>query len=88
MFDYFISLGFTCPVASSMSKYGLRSFSGVFDWLITPDFGWVLHYIETDFKDFLLQENLERYDEYPLHFRYKQSGFRFLHETVVFESRY
>lgn len=88
MFDYFISLGFTCPVASSMSKYGLRSFSGVFDWLITPDFGWVLHYIETDFKDFLLQENLERYDEYPLHFRDKQSGFRFLHETVGFESRY
>ncbi len=59
MFNYFISLGPTCATASSMSKYGLRSFSGLFDWLITFDFSWVLRCIETDFKDFLQQENLE-----------------------------
>lgn len=88
MFDYFISLGSHCPIAASMGKYGLRSFSAPFDWLITLDFKWVLHYIETDFTDFLLQRNLERYDEYPNHFRDKQSGFRFLHEVENFESAY
>lgn len=88
MFDYFISLGPACPLASSMSKYGLRSFSGPFDWLYTPSFKWVLHYLETDFKDFLLQENLERYDNYFNHFRDKLSGVRFKHETEDFEDNF
>lgn len=59
MFDCFVSLGPACPIASSMSKYGLRSFSGPFDWLITSDFSWVLYHIDTSFKEFLLYENLE-----------------------------
>lgn len=88
MFDYFISLGSACPLASSMSKYGLRSFSSPFDWLATPNLEWVIHYIETDFKDFLLQKNLERYDENPRHFRDKESGFRFVHEDEDFENNY
>lgn len=70
-----------------MSKYGLRSFSGVFDWLVS-DFVWVLHYIETDFSDFLLQENLERYDAHSLHFRDKQSGFLFIHDKEDFIKEY
>lgn len=36
-FSNFVSLGYICPVAASMSKYGLRSWSGPFDWLITKD---------------------------------------------------
>lgn len=84
MFDYFISLGSLCPIAASMGRYGLRSFSGPFDWLITEDFSWVLHYLETDFADFLLQENLERYDEYPRHFLDIQSDVRFTHEAENF----
>lgn len=88
MFDYYISLGSECPIASSMSKFGLRAFSGPFDWLITLDFSWVLHYMETDFQDFLLQENLERYGSDPNHFRDKISGIRFIHEVENFESEY
>jgi len=88
MFDFFISLGSLCPIASSMDKYGLRSFSGPFDWLVTPNFQWVLHYMNTDFNDFLLQENLERYYENPNHFRDKQSDFWFMHETENFEHDY
>lgn len=88
MFDYFISLGSACPVASSMSKYGLRSCSSPFDWLITSDFSWVLYHIDTDFKDFLLQENLESYDEYPKHFWDKQSGIKFLHDEESFRYEY
>lgn len=88
MFEYFVSLGNACQVASSMSKYGLRSFSGPFDWLVTNDFAWVLHYMETDFRDFLLSENLERYDENPNHFCDKQSKVLFIHERDNFEKEY
>ncbi len=88
MFEYFISLGPSCFIASSMGKYGLRSFSAPFDWLITSDFNWVLHYIETDFKDFLLKENLETYNENFYNFREKNSGFIFLHEPENFELNY
>ena len=52
MYNSFISLGWFCGVASSMSKYGLRSFSSPFDWYFS-DFKSVLHFIETDFIDFL-----------------------------------
>lgn len=88
VFDYFISLGSACPVAFSMSKYGLRSYSSPFDWLITPDFSWVLYHIETGFKNFLLQENLEMYDENPNHFRDKQSDIRFIHDNESFINEY
>lgn len=88
MFDYYISLGPRCPIASSMSKYGLRSFSGLFDWLITPKFEWVLHYIETDFQDFLKMEDLERYDDYENHFRDKKTGFKFIHDVENFKNEY
>lgn len=88
MFEYFISLGPACPIAASMSKYGLRSFSGPFDWLYTPELSWVLHYIETDFKDFLLQKNLEGLDDNSNHFQDKQSGIRFIHDKEDFKSEY
>ncbi len=88
MFDHFISLGLSCPMAGSMSKYGLRSCSGPFDWLVTVDLGWVLYHIDTDFKEFLLQENLESYNDNPLHFRDKLSGFVFLHEKLSFRDEY
>lgn len=89
MFDYFISLGSACPVAASMQKYGLRSFSGPYDWLITPDFKGVLHYLETDFGDFLLQENLEKYRHQNQEgFLDKKTGIKFIHETYNFEREY
>lgn len=88
MFDYYVSLGASCPIAASMSKYGLRSFSAPFDWLITPSLKWVLYYLETDFNDFLLQENLERYDEHSKHFCDKKSGIKFIHDNENFETEY
>lgn len=88
MFDYFISLGERCPIAASMEKYGLRSFSAPFDWLVTRNFNWVLQYLETDFSGFLLRENLEQYGEYPNYFREKQSDIWFLHENDSFEHHY
>ncbi len=83
-FDNFVSLGSKCPVASSMSKYGLRSWSGVFDWLITQDFRWVLYNIENDFESFLSKENLEMYQDNPKKFRDVKTGFVFIHEELLF----
>lgn len=88
LFDYFISLGSSCPIASSMAKYGLRSFSGPFDWLITEDFNWVLHTIETNFFDFLQQNNLEPYLDQEKFFKDKMSGFIFLHENENYKSEF
>ncbi len=89
MFRNFISLGQACPTASSMSKYGLRSWSGPFDWLITDKLQWVLHFIENDFEDFLTRDHLERIPDYPKAFRDKMSGFVFHHDyEYPFESRY
>lgn len=91
MFDYFVSLGPTCPIASSMSKYGLRTFSGPFDWLVTEDFSWVLRFIESNFDGFLHRKNLERYSEKQeqkqkqKQFVDKSCGFIFLHEAEDFE---
>ena len=65
-FVSFVSLGWYCGVAASMEKYGLRSFSSPFDWSFS-DFKGVLHFLETDFEDFLQRENL---------FPAKDRGFR------------
>lgn len=88
MFDYFVSLGYSCPTASSMSKYGLRSFSGLFDWLISADFSWVLHFIETDFTDFLQKDRLELFDNHLKKFRDTASGFVFLHDAMDYRTEF
>lgn len=77
-FAQFISLGPACHVASSMGAYGLRSWSGPFDWLVTRDLDKVLQYIENDFEGFLTLSNLEPISENA--FMDKSCGFEFLHD--------
>ncbi len=81
MFDDFISLGDACAVAASMSKYGLRSWSGVFDWLVTPNFNMVLHLMEQNFKGFMLKENLENLSDNKNIFQDKKFGITFIHDV-------
>ncbi|MCM1233277.1 MAG: papain-like cysteine peptidase [Ruminococcus flavefaciens] len=72
-----------------MSKYGLRSWSGPFDWLVTSNFEWIVHYLENDFKDFLQKENLECIDGYTEKFRDRENGFLFFHdEEYPFETKF
>lgn len=52
------SLGFNCGVASSLSRLGLRSCSGPFDWYVSNYQG-VLKQIATNFRDFMNPDNLE-----------------------------
>lgn len=58
MFDNFVSLGCFCGTASSLLKYGLRSFSGPFDWIIS-DFDGVVDNMDNNFCDFLNKDNLQ-----------------------------
>lgn len=80
MFSYFISLGCFCGTASAMSKYGLRSFSGPFDWCVSS-LGGILHFMENDFSDFLCRENLNVTDEYFWIFEDTRYKVRFLHDV-------
>lgn len=56
-FEYCISLGWFCGVASAMSRLGLRSVSGPFDWYFS-DYWAVLSQLENDFQEFMLRDNL------------------------------
>lgn len=61
MFDLFISLGWYCATASSLQSNGLRDISGPFDWIQTHLDG-VIHFLDTEFQDFLTRENCEFVD--------------------------
>ena len=88
MFDSFVSLGYCCGTASSMSQYGLRSFSGPFDWLVASNFRWILHYMETDFTDYIRRDQLESHMGFEKKFIDKVSGFIFLHEQEDYRNQY
>lgn len=79
-YDNCISLGWYCGTASSLAKYGLRSFSGPFDWYFS-DFQGVLRQIDGEFRDFLMKDNLEIAADNPRSFRDVKYGFRFFHDV-------
>lgn len=76
----YISLGYSCCVAESLSRYGLRGFSGVFDWLNSRSFLGVIQLIENDFSDFLKMDLLEISDDLKK-FRNIKYNLWFLHEV-------
>lgn len=83
-----ISLGWFCGTASSMSRYGLRSHSGPFDWYLS-DLESVLKLIGTDFSDFMEKDNLFADADNPLIFHDKKYGFAFIHDIEHdFETEY
>lgn len=71
-----------------MSKFGLRSWSGVFDWLVTGNLQWVLYYMEKDFEGFLEKENLEIFPDNPKRFKDTSNEFLFLHEEFLIGEEY
>lgn len=79
MFENCISLGFYCGTALSMSKMGLRSSSGPFDWCLS-DIEPVLKMIETDFAEFMLRDNLHVNEKEHKVFEDGKYGFYFNHE--------
>ena len=74
-----ISLGYFCGTASSLSKLGLRNFSGPFDWIIS-DFQQVIHQIDHEFIEFMKKDNLEIVENSPKTFIDKKYKFIFRHD--------
>lgn len=88
MYNYFISLGWFCGTASSLSKYGFRDFSGPFDWYYS-DLQGVIHFLETDFEDFLCRDNLQIVEGKPREFIDVKYGMHYNHDVKVnFEAEY
>ena len=79
-FDNCISLGWYCGVAASMSKVGVRDFSGPFDWYWS-DFRSVVELIDREFEDFFVRENLVADPDNPKVFEDKKYGFRCFHDV-------
>ena len=89
MFHNFVSLGPYCATAASMAKYGLRSWSGPFDWLITRSLKWILYFMDNDFEGFLEKGNLECLEDDPRTFKDRESGFCYIHDKEYsFEDQY
>lgn len=83
-----VSLGWFCGTASSLSKLGLRSHSGPFDWYFSH-FWAVISQIENNFKEFMLKENLETVDDNVKVFRDVKYGFYCSHDVENdFETEY
>lgn len=78
-YNNFVSLGWFCGTASSLSKIGLRGASGPFDWLFS-DYWAVLQQIKDGFKDFMVRENLETIESSPMEFYDKKYGFYCNHD--------
>ena len=87
-YDNCISLGWFCGTASSLSKLGLRSYSGPFDWCFSH-FGGVIDQIENGFKEFMLKENLKIDVVEKKIFHDVKYGFEFRHDIEnSFEDEY
>jgi len=64
IYENVISLGYFCNVALEIERIGLRKASYPFDWIITSDFNMVIQLIKSEFKSFMLYDNL--YQEYAI----------------------
>lgn len=75
----YISLGYFCSIASELERYGLRTQSSPFDWVIS-DFEGVLMAIRFHFADFLKYELLYQSKECHSHYRNNKYGINFYHD--------
>ncbi|MFD1956046.1 DUF1796 family putative cysteine peptidase [Paenibacillus thailandensis] len=57
-YDYVISLGAACMPAFQLKMNNLRSFSGPFDWMGSPDAKDVARLLRNRFDKFMLKENM------------------------------
>ena len=88
-YDYIISLGGSCNVATQLKHRGLRKCSFPLDWTLMADekpLRWLLNGIRSQFGDFCLRRNMNAFEppaeEYGIKKQRLQdavTGFRFIH---------
>ena len=82
-----MSLGFFCGVAQETEHTFLRSFSGVFDWVITESFERVLDLIESGFVGFLDEQNLlQEYGVNPAYYYDEKYKIHFYHDFSAYKT--
>lgn len=81
-FDSFISLGGQCSTASSLSKYGLREFSGPFDWFVSS-FEGVISTLDNNFEEFIFKQNLIVSEDNNRTFIDTKYDFIFMHDIEI-----
>jgi hypothetical protein len=84
-----VEYGFICPIGEScIASHNLRENllqveSYPFDWLMDCKLDNFIHYMQTDFHDFLLKENLKLYKDIPPtsceHYKDVSTGTLFVH---------
>ena len=84
-FKNFISLGYFCEVAGELEKYGFRSASYPFDWMIS-DFSGIIKCIEEEFKDFLNINYLSQSAIERSHYKNEKYNFYFFHDFDKYKS--
>ncbi|MEK3981439.1 DUF1796 family putative cysteine peptidase [Psychrobacillus sp. FSL K6-2836] len=57
-YDAIFSLGDLCLTSIQLKKHNLRPYSGVFDWIASPDLAKVNELFENQFLDFFASKNL------------------------------
>lgn len=83
MFNNFVSLGWFCGTAASMARYGLRRYSGPFDWYFS-EFKGVIDTIDHDFSNFLSRDNLyEEPGRWGPIFNDVKYGFSYIHDITT-----
>ena len=85
-YKHFISLGYFCSVAMELERFGLRSESGPFDWVISDMRGGVLQLIESHFEDFLNPQYLSQNELYHQQYRNTKFGITFYHDFNQYKS--
>ena len=85
-YKYIVSLGSFCSPAMEFERFNRRQFSLPFDWLITPQLSTVVKLINNGFEDFLNEEYMFQFKEYPQYYKNKKSGIDFYHDFSPFKT--
>ncbi len=84
-YKYIVSLGHFCSPAMEFEKINRRAFSLPFDWLITPELSVVIDLINNRFEDFLNEDYMFQFKEYPEYYRNKKYNVDFYHDFSPFK---
>lgn len=74
-YDAIFSLGNACLVSNRLRYYHLQSYTGIIDWMLSPNLLNVIDLLQNRFKNFMKKENLiwEGYDHFKVSLLLKDS---------------
>lgn len=87
-YTHAVSLGYSCNIALDLERFGLRTQSSPFDWVITNDFSKVIKLIEDDFLDFLDDKNIYQYRGLYNYYVNTKYDVHFFHDFDSYHSYY